>query len=80
MTEDLNLPSVPAHVAQRGALVQRRLMRLTEVEHRTGRKRSSIYRDMAAGKFPLARKIGVRAVAWYSDDVDRWIAEREVAA
>ena len=35
-----------------------RLLRREEVENRVGLKRSSIYREMRAGRFPLPLKIG----------------------
>ncbi len=52
------------------------LLRLPEVVRRTGRRRSSIYSDMRAGRFPSPVKIGPRAIAWPESTVERWIAER----
>lgn len=52
------------------------LIRLPQLEAMTGRKRSSIYEDMAAGRMPKPIKLGPRAVAWLRSDVDAWIAER----
>ncbi|KPX05002.1 AlpA family transcriptional regulator [Pseudomonas syringae] len=54
----------------------RYIMRRDEVEKRTGFKRAHIYNLMKEGKFPLARRIGMRAVGWDSAEIDRWIAER----
>jgi prophage regulatory protein len=54
----------------------RYIMRRAEVEKRTGFKRAHIYNLMKEGKFPLARRIGMRAVGWDSAEIDRWIAER----
>lgn len=51
-----------------------RMLRLPEVEHRSGRARSSIYRDVAAGRMPAPVRIGPRAVAWRSDTFDSWLA------
>jgi prophage regulatory protein len=53
-----------------------RFLRLREVEHRTGRKKSAIYADMAEGRFPKPVRIGSKAVAWIEAEVDAWIAER----
>lgn len=59
------------------------LERLNLVSQRTGRSRSAIYRDVELGIFPKPVKIGARAVAWNSDEIDAWIearlAEREAA-
>ena len=58
------------------ARADRYIMRRDEVEKRTGFKRAHIYNLMKEGKFPLARRIGMRAVGWDSAEIDRWIAER----
>lgn len=55
------------------------LLRLHEVCRRTGKKRSSIYRDIAAGIFPAPVKLGERASAWPEHEVNAWIAERIAA-
>ena len=52
------------------------LLRLPEVIRRTGKSRSVIYRDVAAGTFPAPVKIGDRSSAWPSPAVEKWIAER----
>ena len=49
------------------------LIRLTKVMQRTGKSRSAIYEDVKDGTFPRQIKIGSRAVAWNSDEVDAWI-------
>lgn len=56
------------------------LIRLPEVMRRTGRGRTAIYTDMAAGKFPPSVSIGPRAVAWPESAIDEWIAERVTQA
>ena len=55
------------------------LLRLPEVCRRTGKKRSTIYSDIAAGTFPAPIKIGARASAWNSRAISDWIAERITA-
>lgn len=52
------------------------LLRLPQVKARTGLSRSEIYRRIAADTFPAPVKIGERASAWSSAEVERWIAER----
>ena len=39
----------------------------------TGLSRATIYRLMEAGEFPQSVKIGLRAVAWPSSEVQEWI-------
>ncbi|MGH8147152.1 MAG: helix-turn-helix transcriptional regulator [Rhodanobacteraceae bacterium] len=52
------------------------LLRLPQVRARTGLGRSELYRRIAKGTFPAPVKIGVRASAWSSSEIDHWIAER----
>lgn len=54
----------------------RRIVRLPEVEQRTGRSRSSIYRDVAAGRLKPPVKIGPRAIGWSESAIEDWIAAR----
>lgn len=42
--------------------VERHIMRREEVERKTGFKRAHIYNLMKEGKFPQAKRIGLRAV------------------
>jgi prophage regulatory protein len=51
-----------------------RMVRMAEAEHRSSRARSSIYRDIKAGRMPAPVRIGPRAVAWPSDIFERWLA------
>lgn len=74
--------SSPAlHFAQ-GAIANSnspRLIRMPEVKSRTGIGRSAIYAKVANKDFPAPIKIGARAVAWLSTDIDAWI-EQQIAA
>ncbi|OYT97580.1 MAG: transcriptional regulator [Pseudomonas sp. PGPPP3] len=54
----------------------RRILRLREVESRTGFKRSHIYNLMKEDRFPRAVKLGARAVGWDSIAVDSWVTDR----
>lgn len=56
--------------------LERHIMRRDEVERKTGFKRAHIYNLMKEGKFPQAKRIGLRAVGWDSLEVDRWVTER----
>lgn len=57
-----------------------RLLRRQEVQQETGLSRSSIYRLMDEGKFPRPRRMGARAVAWPSAEIDAWKATLPIAS
>jgi prophage regulatory protein len=57
-----------------------KLLRLPDVESRTGLRKSAIYAGMKAGTFPPCLKLGPRASAWPSSAIDAWIAERIASA
>jgi prophage regulatory protein len=50
------------------------LIRMKEVMKITGLGRTSIYRKMKEGTFPEPLRLGVRTVAWRSEDLNAWIA------
>jgi prophage regulatory protein len=52
------------------------LQKLLDVKKATALSRSSIYLKMTEGTFPRPVKLGPRAVAWQSSDIQRWIGER----
>lgn len=54
----------------------RRILRRDEVERITGFKRSHLYNLMKEGRFPAAKRIGLRAVGWDSEEINGWISER----
>lgn len=49
------------------------LLRLKQVEEKTGLKRSQIYLYMKNGDFPSSIKIGPASVAWLESELDEWI-------
>ena len=59
----------------------KRFIRLPEVINRTGYRRTSIYEKISEGIFPAPIKLGPRAVAWVSEEIDKWmdarVAERD---
>ena len=57
-----------------------RLITRKEVELRCRIGRSSIYRLMRAGRFPLPIRIGLRAVRWRESEIDDFIATRPLAS
>ncbi len=56
--------------------LERHIMRRDEVERKTGFRRAHIYNLMKEGKFPQAKRIGLRAVGWDSLEIEQWVAER----
>ncbi len=52
------------------------MLRCAVVKKRVGYTKTHIYRLIAKGEFPAPVKIGIRAVAWPSNEVDAWIAEK----
>lgn len=53
-----------------------RLIRIKEVQYRTGLGRSTIYRWMAQGKFPKPVVLGGRSIAWAEWEIECWIKRR----
>ena len=54
-----------------------RLLRLREVMHVVGLKKSTIYNMIKQGTFPKPIKISSRAVAWLEDTIMTWINMRK---
>ena len=52
------------------------LIRITEVQRRTGFGKAWIYRLMSQGKFPASVKIGSRSIAFVESEIDEWINQR----
>ncbi|WP_285374204.1 AlpA family transcriptional regulator [Pseudomonas sp. lyk4-TYG-107] len=57
-------------------LQERRILRRSDVEQKTGLKRAFLYSLMSQGKFPKSVRIGARAVGWDAMEVDQWITDR----
>ena len=56
-----------------------RVERIPAVLSRTGLSRSSLYALVARGEFPRPVKLSARSVAFLSDEINGWIAERAAA-
>jgi len=50
-----------------------RLLRLASVELKCEIGRSTIYRKMAKGTFPKARRVDDGSVRWRESEIDSWI-------
>ena len=51
------------------------LLRITNVQARTGLSRASVWRLVRDATFPAPVRIGRRAVAWLDTEIDSWIAD-----
>nr|WP_214673560.1 AlpA family transcriptional regulator [Escherichia coli] len=58
---------------QENTVTSHQLLRLKQVEVKTGLKRSQVYLYMKEGTFPRSIKIGPASVAWLESEVDDWI-------
>lgn len=52
------------------------LLRIKQVEARTGLNRSQIYAWMKEGYFPQSIKIGPASVAWIEKEIDEWVEKK----
>jgi prophage regulatory protein len=52
------------------------LRRCKAVLEQTGLKRSSLYKLILNGEFPSPVKITAKAVAWPSNEINAWVANR----
>ncbi|AAS61876.1 putative transcriptional regulator [Yersinia pestis CO92] len=59
-----------------GYMTSYQLLRLRQVEQKTGLKRSQIYLYMKEGAFPRSIKIGPASVAWLESEIDEWINKK----
>ncbi|WGE28331.1 AlpA family transcriptional regulator [Edwardsiella tarda] len=55
---------------------QQSLIRLSEVQRRTGYSKAWIYRLLKENRFPQSVKIGSRSIAFVESEVDDWINQR----
>ncbi len=58
-----------------------KILRLPQVEEKTGRGQSWIYDAVAKGRFPKPVRLGdgARAVGWLEHEIERWIEGRVAA-
>ena len=69
---------VPQHLtpAFEGTQARSNLLRMPEVQARTGLGKSMIYALIAKRQFPASVKCGPRVVAWIDAEVDAWVSAR----
>jgi prophage regulatory protein len=51
-----------------------RILRLRAVLDRTGLSRSTLYRKVERGTFPMQVRISERCIGWRESDVERWLS------
>ncbi len=56
------------------------IIKIRQVQARTGVSRSGLYQKVADGNFPKPIKLGARASGWILSEVDAWVAERIAAS
>ena len=49
------------------------ILRLKQVQGRTGLSRSTIYDRMGKGTFPRSINLGARAVGWLESEINAWL-------
>ena len=53
-----------------------RILRLSEVQARTGLSRTTIYEWRVEGRFPQPVGLGARSMGWIESEVEEWVRER----
>lgn len=53
-----------------------RLLRISEVSHRTGLAVSTIYKKIDTAGFPRPVKVGSRAARWWQSEVAEWLRKQ----
>lgn len=51
-------------------------IRLSVVKSRTGLSRSTIYRRIAEGRFPVPVSLGGRSVGWLDSEIGDWMVQQ----
>lgn len=69
-------PIHPSLVSDSATPPVQRLRRRPEVQRVTSLSRSSLYRLIAAGKFPAPVRLSTVSVAWLASEVSAWISDR----
>ena len=70
--------NVASNSIQTASNPQETLLRCKDVERRTALSRSRIYDLMGKGECPRPVRLGSMSVAWSSQEINNWIAQRLV--
>jgi prophage regulatory protein len=60
------------------AITQRRLVSKADVLDQIPFSIATMWREIAAGRFPKPVRIGARRIAFFQDEVDAWLANRVI--
>ncbi len=52
------------------------VLRIRDVQSRTGLSRSTIYQRMSEDQFPQSIALGGRSIGWVESEINDWILER----
>ena len=52
------------------------ILRLPDVQKRTGLSRSTVYLRVSEGNFPRQIKLGPRCVGWLESEIDAWLDDK----
>ena len=52
------------------------ILRLSDVQLRTGLSRSSIYKRISENRFPKQISLGGRAVGWLQSEINDWLNQQ----
>jgi prophage regulatory protein len=55
------------------------LLKLPDVLAQTSMSKTSLYREIAAGRFPKPCRIGAKRVAWVEAEVTAWVEQAAAA-
>ena len=55
-----------------------KVLRLAEVQDKTGLARSTIYKYIDAGTFPRPISLGGRSVGWIDSEIHEWLKEKQI--
>lgn len=55
-----------------------KVLRLTDVQDKTGLAKSTVYKYVDAGLFPRPIYLGGRAVGWIDSEIHEWLQEKQV--
>lgn len=56
-----------------------RMLRLRDVESRTGLRRATIYKHAKEGSFPKPVPLGKNSSGWVESEIEAWLASRVAA-
>lgn len=48
------------------------ILHIDEVIARTGKSRTTLWRDVRAGRFPAPLKVGANRIGWLESEISKW--------